>query len=47
MFTVIASGWIVILVGALVVAWRGRRARAGSLAQLPQLEECDPLFPMV
>ena len=27
MFTVIAAGWIVILVGALVVAWRGRRAR--------------------
>ncbi len=27
MFTVIASGWVVILVGALVVAWRGRRAR--------------------
>ena len=29
MFTVIAAGWIVILVGALVVAWRGRRARVG------------------
>lgn len=26
MFTVIAVGWIVIVVGALVVAWRGRRA---------------------
>ena len=27
MFKVIAAGWIVILVGALVMAWRGRRAR--------------------
>jgi len=30
MFTVIATGWVVILVGALVVAWRGRRMRVGS-----------------
>jgi hypothetical protein len=30
MFTVIAAGWTVILVGALVVDWRGRRARIGS-----------------
>jgi CubicO group peptidase (beta-lactamase class C family) len=28
-FTVIATGWVVILVGALVVAWRGRRTRVG------------------
>jgi CubicO group peptidase (beta-lactamase class C family) len=30
MFTVIATGWVVILVGALVVTWRGRRTRVGS-----------------
>jgi hypothetical protein len=30
MFTVIAIGWVVILVGALVVAWRGRRTRVRS-----------------
>ena len=30
MFIVIATGWVVILVGALVVAWRGRRTRVGS-----------------
>jgi len=30
MLTVIATGWVVILVGALVVAWRGRRTRVGS-----------------
>ena len=30
MFIVIATGWVVILVGAVVVAWRGRRTRVGS-----------------
>ena len=30
MFIVIATGWVVILVGAVVVAWRGRRMRVGS-----------------
>ena len=30
MFTVIATGWVVILLGALLVAWRGRRMRVGS-----------------
>ena len=30
MFMFIATGWVVILVGALVVAWRGRRTRVGS-----------------
>jgi len=30
MFIVIATGWVVILVGAVVVAWRSRRTRVGS-----------------
>jgi len=30
MFAVIAAGWMAILVGALIVAWRGRSARVGA-----------------